>query len=84
MQGGLAQTEDNDVRAAENRMLSSIEWVVNSKLVEFELKLNASQRELSDKQFAKIQQNLVANDSYCFKTIGNEDDITSTCRFSAN
>ena len=46
---------------SENRMLDRMETLLTSRLQSFEEKLNASQRQISDTQLNKIQQNFVVN-----------------------
>ena len=41
----------------------------------FEQRTSSSQRDISDSQFAKIQQNILSNDSYTFKKKGNEEQF---------
>ena len=54
--------------------------LISSKLAFFEQKISSTQREISDSQLAKIQQNILLNDTYSFKRKGNEEQFKSNVR----
>ena len=41
----------------------------------FEQRISSFQRDISDSQVAKIQQNILCNDSYTFKRIGKKEQF---------
>ena len=65
---------------SQNDVLSNFDVLMSSKLVFLEQKISSTQREISDSQFAKIQQNILLNGSYSFKRKGNEEQFKSKFR----
>ena len=56
---------------SENRLLSKMEDLLSSRLKSFEQKISKSQRQISDTQLTKIQQNFVSNHSHICKQLGS-------------
>jgi len=65
---------------SENRLLSKMEDLLSSRLKSFEQKISESQRQISDTQLTKIQQNFVSNDNFTFKKKGNEEQFKVNVR----
>ncbi|MCG8049359.1 MAG: zinc finger domain-containing protein [Candidatus Thiodiazotropha endolucinida] len=68
------------IQQSQNDILSNIDRLISTKLASFEQKISSSQRDISDSQFAKIQQNILLNDSYSFKRKGNEEQFKANVR----
>ena len=57
----------------QNDILSRMEELISSKLEAFESRMETSQRDISQAQLAKIQQNLTPTDNYTYRKKGNEE-----------
>ena len=61
------------VASSQATLLDKIDGLISSKFSTFETRISDAQKELSESQLAKIQQNILANDSYTFKRKSCED-----------
>ncbi|MEW8548152.1 MAG: reverse transcriptase domain-containing protein [Candidatus Thiodiazotropha sp.] len=84
LDAGPSQEVDSAVEQrilrSQNEVLSGIDVLISSKLASFEQKISSTQRDISESQLAKIQQNILLNDSYSFKRKGNEEQFKSNVR----
>ena len=55
-------------------------YLLTSRFAMFEQRISSSQRDISDSQLAKIQQNILSNDSYIFKRKRNEEQFKAKVR----
>ena len=63
------------VASSQTALLSKLDSLISSKFTCFETKISDVQKDLSESQLAKIQQNILANDSYTFKRKSCEDQF---------
>ena len=65
------------IQQSQNDILTNIDTLLTSRFAMFEQRISSSQRDISDSQLAKIQQNI---DSYTFKRKGNEEQFKANVR----
>ena len=61
------------VAGSQAALLDRIEGLISSKFTAFESKVSDTQKQISDSQLAKIEHNILSNDSYRFKRKSCED-----------
>ena len=68
------------IQQSQNDILTNIDTLLTSRFAMFEQRISSSQRDISDSQLAKIQQNILSNDSYTFKRKRNEEQFKANVR----
>ena len=68
------------IQQSQNDILTNIDTLLTSRFAMFEQRISSSQRDISDSQLAKIQQNILSNDSCTFKRKGNEEQFKANVR----
>ena len=68
------------IQQSQNDILTNIDTLLTSRFAMFEQRISSSQRDISDSQLSKIQQNILSNDSYTFKRKGNEEQFKANVR----
>ena len=68
------------IQQSQNDIHTNIDTLLTSRFAMFEQRISSSQRDISDSQLAKIQQNILSNDSYTFKGKGNEEQLKANVR----
>ena len=63
------------VVGSQTALMDKLDNLISSKLANFETKISESQRQISDSQLNKIQENILCNDNYAFKRKSCEDQF---------
>ena len=65
-----------------NELMSQLDQLISSKLVSFESRITATQKNIADSQLSKIKEDMLTNDNYVFKRKSCEDQFKFNIKLS--
>ena len=71
----LGEESRPSVRVVNNELMSHLDQLILSKLVSFESRITATQKNIADSQLSKIKEDMLTNDNYVFKRKSCEDQF---------